>query len=302
MASIFYIDRKTKEKKKEKIYGFIFLEIFYGDNFFFQILSRLFLPFFTKIAFFSKFYGFIQKSRMTRWKVAPFIRAYEIDAKEFLEPVMAFRSFNDFFIRKLKPDVRPLAPGDEVAILPADGRYLAFQNFEESDTIFVKGKKFSLEKLLRNDAKTKQFRNGSLIIARLCPVDYHRFHFPCACVPGRAELINGDLYSVNPIALKKNIEILTENKRVITSLKTERFGEVLYIEIGATYVGSIEQTYEPAHSYAKGDEKGYFSFGGSCLILLFEKDRIILDNDLLETTQSQIEMRGLLGQSLGRAP
>lgn len=300
MTEIFYIDRKTQEKKKEKVYGFIFLEIFYGDHFFFRFLSFLFLPLIAKCSFLSKFYGFLQKSRGSRWKIAPFIRSYEIEQQEFLEPVSSFKSFNDFFIRKLKPEARPMEGGDEIAVLPADGRYLVFENFDECDRVFVKGKKFSLAKLLCEDAKAKQFHNATVVIARLCPVDYHRFHFPCSGTPGIPHLINGHLYSVNPIALKRNIEILTENKRVITSFKSDHFGEILYIEVGATYVGSIIQTFDSGRYYEKGDEKGFFSFGGSCLILLFEKDRIILDADLVEATKQGIEVRGLLGQTLGR--
>ena len=106
---------------------------------------------------------------------------------------------------------------------------------------------------------------------------------------------------VNPIALRKNIEILTENKRMITHLKTEHFRTVLYIEVGATYVGSIHQTFEAEKHYGKGEEKGYFSFGGSCIILLFEPFRVQFDADLLEASEEGIEVLGKMGQSLGRA-
>src|SRR6202044_707631 len=108
----------------------------------------------------------------------------------------------------------------------------------------------------KNDALAEQFANGSVVLARLCPCDYHRFHFPCDAIPGPAKLINGPLYSVNPIALCKNLSILSENKRMITELETDHFGKVLYIEVGATNVGSIHQTFTPYQRYKKGDEKG----------------------------------------------
>ena len=139
------------------------------------------------------------------------------------------------------------------------------------------------------------------MIARLCPTDYHRFHFSFNCIPDAPRLINGPLYSVNPIALKRNIQILSENKRVITVLNTKNFGSVLSVEVGATYVGSINQTFAPREHYAKGDEKGYFSFGGSTLVLLFEPGRIQFDQDLIDASKRKIEVRGLFGQSLGRA-
>ncbi len=301
MTNITYFDRKTKKEEKEKVYGRFFLELLYGDCFLYRCLSFFLLPFFSRIPFLSRLYGDFQKSRLSRRKVKPFIRSFEVDASEFLDPVDSFASFNDFFIRHLKPDCRPITGGNDVAILPADARYLVFPNIDQADGFWVKGKKFSLRNLLQSSELASRYASGAMVIARLCPVDYHRFHFPCQCIPGKAQLINGPLYSVNPIALKRNIEILSENKRMITELQTQNFGKVLYIEVGATYVGSIRQTYVPGEPSAKGDEKGYFSFGGSCLILLFEPDRIMFDQDLIDISSKKMEVRGLLGQSLGSA-
>jgi len=301
MFEIRYIDRVTKKEEKEKVYGRVFIEILYGKNVICRFLSFFLLPLVSKISFLSHLYGSFQKSLLSRRKIKAFIQTYHIDTSEFLDPVSSFRSFNDFFIRRLKPECRPIANGNDVAILPADARYLFYSNIQKADGFVVKGKKFDLEKLIRNPCLSHKYAQGSMVLARLCPVDYHRFHFPCNCVPEQAQLINGPLYSVNPMALKKNIDLLTENKRMITLLHTKSFGTVLYIEVGATYVGSIRQTYVPQEHYAKGDEKGYFSFGGSCLILLFEPFRIEFDHDLLEASHRNIEIRGLLGQSMGRA-
>lgn len=301
MSDIYFIDRVSKKEEKEKVYGQFFLELLYGPKWYARIFSLLFLPLLSKISLFSKFYGWLQKWPGSRYKVAPFIKTYQIDTSEFLDPPASFKSFNAFFIRKLKPSTRPLANGKDVAILPADGRYLVYPNIQTADGFIIKGKKFSLEKLLSDPVLASQYAQGAMVLARLCPVDYHRFHFPSNCVPEKPELINGALFSVNPIALKKNISIFTENKRVVTKLQTKNFGTILYIEVGATHVGSIHQTFTPGEHYAKGDEKGYFSFGGSCLILLFEPSRIEFDQDLIDTSIRKIEMRGLLGQSLGRA-
>ncbi len=301
MNEIFYIDRETQQKEREKIYGHFFLEALYGKNIFSQWVSPWLLPLIAKNPFASHLYGLFQKSALSRFKIEPFIRTFHVDPSEFLDPISSFRSFNDFFIRKLKPQSRPIATGDKVATLPADGRYLVFQDLKNTEGFWVKGKKFSLSELLQDSLLAARYENGSMVIARLCPTDYHRFHFPTACTPGKAQPINGPLYSVNPIALQRNIAILSENKRVITHLDTPHFGTILYIEIGATHVGSIHQTYRADHPCMKGDEKGYFSFGGSCIIMLFEPNTITFDKDLIEPSAEKIEVRGLMGQSLGIA-
>ena len=301
MNEIVFLDRSTKKTLREKVYGEGFLKASYGEYFCSRLLQWLFLPYFAKHPFSSKFYGFLQKTSLSKCKIQPFIEEFEVDSSEFLDSVSSFRSFNDFFIRKLTPEARPIVSGKDVAILPADGRYLVYPNIEKSDGFLVKGKKFSLETFLQSKELADRYAKGSMVIARLCPSDYHRFHFPFNCMPSSSTLINGYLYSVNPIALKKNIDIFSENKREVTSLRTNQFGEVLFIEVGATNVGAIHQTFTPFEPYAKGDEKGYFSFGGSSLVLLFEPGTIQFDQDLIDASSDRIEVRGLMGQSLGRA-
>ncbi len=301
MTEIRYIDRDTKRVETEQIYGKFFIHLLYGNHFFSAILRVLIVPLIAYFSFFSRLYGKFQKSRLSKFKVVPFIEKYQIDSTEFLDPVDSFQSFNDFFIRQLKPSARPITDGNDVAILPADARYLVFPNILRSDGFVVKGQKFTLETLLQNNTHAHKYHQGSMVIARLCPLDYHRFHFPCNCVPDPAAAIPGPLFSVNPLALRKDISILSKNKRMITELDTKHFGIVLFIEVGATYVGSIHQTYQPQKHYAKGDEKGYFSFGGSCVIMLFEPFRIQLDQDLIEASSQHMEVLGKMGQSLGKA-
>jgi phosphatidylserine decarboxylase len=289
---IFYIDRKTGQKCLEKVYGHRALSLLYGDGFWRRIFSYCVLPLLARVPFFSHFYGYLQKRSASAKKIAPFIEAYQVDQSEFAEK--HFRSFNDFFIRKLKPEKRPIHP--DALIMPADGRYFVYPQFSEFE---VKGKCFSLCQFLQNNALANRYKEGSLAIIRLCPTDYHRFHFPCDGVASKAQLINGPLYSVNPIALKRNLEILAENKRMITEIETERFGTILYVEIGATSVGTIKQTYTPDTKVFKGQEKGYFEFGGSCIVLLFEKGRIRFDADLIENTRQGLETKANFGESLG---
>ncbi len=102
------------------------------------------------------------------------------------------------------------------------------------------------------------------------------------------------------MALRKRLAILAENKRMITEIETERFGTILYVEIGATSVGAIRQTYTPETPVKKGDEKGYFEFGGSCIVLLFERDKLRFDADLIKNTEQGFETRANFGDSLGQ--
>ncbi|NGX50306.1 MAG: Phosphatidylserine decarboxylase proenzyme [Chlamydiae bacterium] len=300
MEEILYRDRESGELREEKVYGRFFLEALYSSRPLSKVFSLLLLPLIAKLPFFSKLYGKRQSSPKSRAKILPFIESYGVDASEFANPIKSFQSFNDFFIRKLKAEARPLAEGDKVAILPADGRYLVTPDLSAVGDFFVKEKKFDLHRLLQDDALFDRYREGSMVIGRLCPSDYHRFHFPCASLPSNAKPINGPLYSVNPIALKKRISILNENKRSLTQLQTKYFGNILYIEVGATFVGAIRQTYTPEVQCKKGAEKGYFEFGGSCLILLFQPETITFDQDLLDASLEQIETKANFGDSLGR--
>lgn len=299
MELIVYIDRITKKKATEEVYGARALNLLYGNSWASKTWGKVLKILACKNVLFSSLYGWWQKRSWTRRKIAPFIKKYSIDEREFQKDVHAFTSFNDFFVRKLKPQCRPLCEEQNVAIIPADGRYLFHQNIQECDGFIVKGKKFNLGDLLGDPILAEQYSRGPMVMARLCPTDYHRFHFPCACTPSEAKTINGALYSVNPIAIKKNISIFTENKRVITTLKTSH-GSILYIEVGATNVGTVVQTYSPNQHYTTGSEKGFFSFGGSSLILLFPPNVITFDQDLLNATKEGFEIRCLMGQSMGK--
>ena len=132
-------------------------------------------------------------------------------------------------------------------------------------------------------------------------MDYHRFHFPVAGTPGASRLINGWLYSVSPIALRRNLNYLWENRRMLTILPTEKFGTVLLLEIGATNVGSIKQSFVPGRAVAKGDEKGFFAFGGSCVITLFQAGRIRFDADIVTQSEQHLETYARMGDRLGEA-
>jgi len=297
MQEIQILNRETKKIETEKIYGEKFLCYLYDKK---NFIAKFVLFFIARVTLLSRLYGLWQKRKASKEKIKSFVENYSIDASEFAKPLSAFTSFNDFFIRKLKKEVRPINADSSVCILPADGRCLVIENVDEVDGFYVKGEKFTLRSFLKDEKLAEKFKGGSLAIIRLAPVDYHRFHFPFDCFAHTANLINGCLFSVNPIALKNNIGIFSKNKRMVTELDSEVFGRVLYVEIGATNVGSIHQTYEYG-IYKKGDEKGYFSFGGSSIALLFEKGKIVFDKDLIEASKKKMEMKVKFGTSLGKS-
>ncbi len=289
-----YFNRHTGRLEQEQVYGAGWMRWTYGTA-----LGRLALEAVVKRSLFSRWYGWRMDRPGSRSKVAPFIRDFGLDPGEFADHPESFRTFNEFFYRRLKPGARPVDPDPQTVVFPADGRHLGYPDVSAVDGVFVKGQRFDLPRLLGDDALAGRYARGALVLSRLCPVDYHRFHFPVAGRAAAPRLLNGLLYSVNPIALRQNLAYLWENRRVLTTIETEMFGTVLMLEIGATNVGSIVQTYRAGSAVAKGEEKGYFRFGGSSTLLLFEPGRVRLAEDLVRHSANRCELYARVGSPLG---
>lgn len=226
----------------------------------------------------------------------------QINMDEIKDPVESFKTFNEFFIRGLKPGARPIAHGDQdsIATCAADSRLMAFSSVDESTRLWIKGRKFSIEGLLGTSAHSNALSNGSLVIFRLAPQDYHRFHVPVSGTVEKFVEIPGCLYTVNPIAVNsKYCNVFTENKRVVSMISTSEFGKVAFVAIGATMVGSITFLKKEGDYVRKGDEFGYFSFGGSTVICVFEKDAIQFDADLVANSERSLETLVSVGMTLG---
>lgn len=294
MNDIVYYDRYRKILCTEQVYGDKALRWTYGTT-----AGRVALHAVVKRALFSHWYGWSMDRAGTRERISPFIEKYGLDSDEFELRPEEFGSFNEFFFRKLKPEARPIDPRVCSVVFPADGRHLCVPDLSQCEGLFVKGEMFDLETLVGDRELASRYENGSLLLSRLCPTDYHRFHFPVSGTPGEAQLLNGPLFSVNPIALCQNIQILATNKRVLTELTTDSCGTVLLMEVGATCVGGICQTYQPGVAVSKGDEKGYFRFGGSSTIVMFEPGRIAFDEDLIEQSRQHRELYAHIGDSMG---
>ncbi|GAB4331399.1 MAG: phosphatidylserine decarboxylase [Bacteroidales bacterium] len=287
-----YIDRESGEVVTEKIPAEGWLKWLYYNP-----AGELTLELLVKRKVVSALYGYWMNRPGSARKIAPFVGEFDIDLRQSVK--QDFESFNDFFTRELKPGLRPVDTAREVVVSPADGKVLVWQNAGKGDFI-VKGSRFDIAGFLRDEELASIFENGTLMLFRLSPPDYHRFHFP---VDGRVIetlKINGNYYSVNPIAIRDIIEIFWENKREWTLIETEEFGKVIMAEIGATMVGSIIQTYQ-SKVVKKGDEKGYFMFGGSSVVLLFEPGRVCGDEDLILNTENGMETSVEMGRRVAVA-
>jgi len=244
----------------------------------------------------SQAYGKYQASTRSKKAIPDFIKTFQIPMEEFVEK--KFDSFNDFFIRNFKEGQRSFPTNESEMGAPAEGRYFAFESITDTTPLPIKGVTLNVSTLLGNYPDTKAFHGGPGFIARLCPVDYHRFHFPDDGRILRQERLRGPLHSVNPIALKAKGDILFTNERFLSILDTKNFGKIAYLEVGALCVGRIVQSHSAAQDFKRGDEKGYFLFGASTVIVVGEPGRWKLDSALISKTNEGVETLVRLGDKI----
>jgi phosphatidylserine decarboxylase len=227
-------------------------------------------------------------------EIQKFIEFYQLDMSEVLLPVDEFKNFNEFFYRALKPGARPCsAPGNpRIIVSPADCRSVVFNRVEAAQKIWIKGREFSIKRLL-GDAypeDVKRYENGGALgIFRLAPQDYHRFHIPVDGVMGKPKLIAGEYYTVNPMAIRSALDVYGENVRYIVPIDSVEHGRVMAICIGAMMVGSIVITRQEGENVERAEELGYFKFGGSTIVLLFEEGKMKFDDDLVDNSKGALE-------------
>ena len=290
-----YYDRKTKKYEIEQTPGHRYLKWTYSSPAGMKILELI-----VKKKLFSKQYGLFCDSRISKRRIKPFVRNFNIDVSICEKNLNQFRSFNDFFTRKLTDQARPINNDLDVLISPGDGKIVAYDNIDLDNLVQIKGYTFSFNKLIDEPKIIEKFAEGTCIILRLGPTDYHRFHFVDNGICGATKRIKGNYYSVNPVALKEVTELFCKNKREWSLFHSDNFGDVLCIEVGATFVGSIIQTYTANKRVEKGSEKGYFKFGGSTCIFFFEKGKVKIDEDIICQTKLGYETSVVLGEQIGK--
>jgi phosphatidylserine decarboxylase len=226
-------------------------------------------------------------------QIEGFIAFHQLNMDEVLLPTSEFRNFNEFFYRALKPNARPCSAPDrpEIIVSPADCRSVVFNTIDDATSIWVKGKDYSISRLF-GDAyplDAKRYNGGSMGIFRLAPQDYHRFHIPVDGVLGTPKTIEGEYYTVNPMAIRSALDVYGENVRVVVPIDSVAHGRVMYVCIGAMMVGSTVITRKPGEKVKRAEELGYFKFGGSTILVFFEPGKMVYDDDLIANSKGALE-------------
>ncbi|MDQ3012812.1 MAG: phosphatidylserine decarboxylase [Acidobacteriota bacterium] len=297
MEPILLYNRRTGALEEETIFEQAVMEFFYGSRLGFWLSEAL-----LKRRLATEVYARTQHSPSSLAKIKTFIENNNINTDELERPVSSFKTFNEFFIRKLKPEARPIDPAPHNLISIADCRLAVYEIKE--DTVYpVKAKRFTLAELLDGAIAAellKKFHGGLCLIFRLAPVDYHRFGYIDDCEQMPVQVINGFYRSVHPLSLRRMKAVFTENRRESCVLKTKNFGEVIHIDVGATGVGRIIQQHQAGGKFQRGEEKGYFEFGGSTVILLLQPNTVKMDDDIAKYAADGIETIVRYGERIGR--
>lgn len=232
-------------------------------------------------------YNKYMTSKYSLKKIDKFIKNNNINMDEYQEE--NYKSFNDFFIRKIKDDKRKVSKG---LFAIADSK-LSVYKIDDNSSFKVKNSIYTIDELLQSDGSS--FKDGYALIFRLCVDDYHHYVYPDDGEVLSNKHINGVLHTVQPLAFKK-YKVFSENDREVTFLNTKKYGEMAYIEVGAMMIGKIVN--EEVTKFKRGEEKGHFEFGGSTVILLFKKDQININKKIIENSKKEIETIVKLGDSL----
>jgi phosphatidylserine decarboxylase len=294
-TQITLFDRKSSTYIYEKTVGKNLLEFVYTKK-----LGKIGLELLLKRKLYSSLTGWFCDLGISKFMINNFIKNYDIDMTETLLIKEDYKSFNEFFFRKLKTESRIFDMDSNTLSCPGDGRLKAWENINKDSIYQIKGFSYSLGELLGDKILSNKYNNGTCILLRLAPVDYHRFHFIDSGICDSTIKLNGDYYSVNPIALSNIDSVFCKNKREYCIFQSDNFGDIVYVEVGATSVGSIVQTFIPRSRIEKGDEKGYFKFGGSTIVLFFQKNTIKIDTDILTQTELGYETKVIAGESIGK--
>lgn len=283
------------KKIVEKTEARAILRVLYGTW-----MGRYILRPFVRWRLFSRWYGVYQSSWLSRFKIKKFIAKHAIAMHEFEMPDSGYASFNDFFCRKLRPGVRSIVDQKNVLISPADAKCWVLPEVNENATFFVKQTKFSMQSFLRDASLARYFHGGTLLLLRLAPYDYHRFHAPVSGEYAHPRHLGGVLESVNPIAFQKDIMPLVENERHVIVVHADALHcKIAMVPVGAMFVGKIEYPVSLPGKLTKGDELGYFAFGGSSIVLLFPRGALHVRTDLVDYTARGFEVAVKMGEQIG---
>lgn len=245
----------------------------------------------------SKLVGRFMDTGLSRIMINPFIKKNDIDISVCQKN--EFDSYNDFFKRKLVPGTRVVDMTDEGFVSPCDSRLTVYDIEDtERQTFNIKDSEYTVASLLRDKKLARHYRGGKLWLFRLCVDDYHRYIYNVSGKQSDVRRIEGLYHTVNPIA-SEYYDIYKENTREYCLIRTEDAGTVVDMEVGALLVGRIVNRYVDSTDVRRGEEKGYFEFGGSTIILLIQKDKVAPLDRIVENSRKDIETRVRQGELVG---
>ena len=259
-----------------------------------SVLGRCILKLLTK-RFVSNLIGFYMNSKISRLKIKKFVEKNNINTFEY--EYKNYKSYNDFFTRKVIPYKRPINARKDIFISPCDSQMTAYK-INEDLTLNIKDAYYDINSLVDKDI-LNDYIDGYALVFRLSTDNYHRYCYIDSGSKGINHHIEGIFHTVQPIALK-HYNFYKTNSREYTILNTNNFGKVIQVEVGAMGVGRIVNNHQ-VYTYKKGEEKGYFEFGGSTIVLLVKKNIINVDKDILENSSEGIETIVKYGEGIGKS-
>jgi phosphatidylserine decarboxylase len=270
-------------KKQNKL-----LKTLYGS-----VGGRIMLKLLTAPAL-SRAAGRFMDSRLSKPLIKRFIRSSGIDTSQYV--MYNFPSYNAFFTRSVKPEMRPVDMTPQHLISPCDSK-LSVYRIDRKSIFRIKGSRYRISDLIDHKFLADRFNGGLCLIFRLEVDDYHRYCYIDSGVKTGNTFIEGVLHTVNPIALEK-YNIYKRNSREYTLIHTDNFGDVIQVEVGAMMVGRI-CNHDEAGPVKRGQEKGMFEFGGSTIVVLLEKGKASIDKDILKNSAEGYETIVKYGEKIG---
>ena len=266
------------------------LSVLYGTAFGRRLLGHLVKPGFSRLG------GRFLSTRLSALFAVPFRKIHHISLSGCVKT--HFTSFNDFFMRELQAGERTFPDGPEAFGSPCDGR-VTHVPVDDEARFLIKGTTYTMKSLLRDERLADKYAGGDMLILRLSVEDYHRYAFPVSGVTTPVRRIDGVYHTVNPMACEK-YPVYKENTRTYQILRNPVFGDILYMEVGALLVGKIVNRFGKCRA-KKGMEKGHFAFGGSTVVLMFEKGRAKIAKDLIKNSLDGFETYVSMGEKIAEA-
>lgn len=283
-----YIDRKgnltIEESGQDK-----FLRHLYSDRGGKLCLKILVRPFVSKLA------GIFLNSGFSRGLIPGFVERNGIVLEDYEKS--DYCSYNDFFTRKIRPELRPIAKGERTLISPCDGKATVCRIGRDS-RFYIKNTEYTIEQLLKSKSLANRYNGGYAVILRLTVDDYHHYCYPATGVKSANVFLPGRFHTVNPAA-NEVFPVYAENAREYALLQTTQFGTILIMEVGAMLVGKITNLHKGPRKVEKGEEKGWFEFGGSTVVMLIQPGKVRLDYDLIENSENGYETVVKMGERIG---